>query len=1041
MNKELFKNPGKEYRGVPFWSWNTKLNSEMIDRQIADFSNMGMGGFCVHSRTGLDTEYLGPEFIKAVRHSVEEAKEKDLVCYLYDEDRWPSGYGGGMVTKDKNLRSKYLVLTPFRQGTKEYPVQEFNSRAATAPHGHGTFLAAYDVRLNADGTLAGYERCPDGAAEPGETRRWYVYLEAAQNNPWYNDQSYVDTLNPEAIRRFIECTHEVYYRELGDEFGKTIPAIFTDEPQYVHRQSLGNPWAMQDVILPFTDSFPDTFREQYGVDFFGKVPELLWELPDHEISLFRYQYQEHISERFAQAFGDQIGRWCKEHGINLCGHVMMEPKLYYQTQAVGEAMRILRGFQLPGVDILCDFREYTTVKQAESVSHQFGRQGVLSELTGVTNWDFDFRRHKLHGDWQAALGVTVRVHHLTWMSMAGESKRDYPASIGYQSPWYEKYPLIEDHFARVNTVLRCGRPVVKVGMIHPIESCWLYCGNNQQTGQIREALDEQFAQMTEWLLFGMIDFDYISESLLPGLLHDGRIGEMEYDVILVAGCRTLRQTTLNYLKQIKELGKQVIFAGDVPEYVDAVKSKEILAFARGCRCVEFSQNAVLDAMDDTRTIEMRYEGQKHLKKPNEKKNWDGIRTDKYIYQQRQDGEEIYYFIAHGRPMDNEDLVLRDDVRIRLKGTYDLEKLDTMTGESFPVESWHKEGHTCFLHTFYEQDSLLIRAVPARCIRTKQPDAVQEKALMTRDLFREPVTVTALEPNVLVLDIAEYAYDDGPWEEAEEILRLDNECRRRAGYPPRRAALVQPYTVKEQPEPEHQIRLRYRIRSEITVSGVEAAFENLDSLEMIWDGVKMPVKKDGCYIDPCIGTMALPVITPGIHQLEVTMPFGQKTNLEAGYLLGDFGVRIEGASAVLAKRPDGGSWSSADRLGMPFYGGNVIYHTEAELEAGKYALEVSKYRGALLEVIIDGKKAGEIFLSPYEIRFSVSGRGRHSIDIICYGNRINTFGTLHDCDEKEVYFEPNSWRTREEGWAYEYQIRRMGILKAPVVKLLESTPVT
>ena len=86
---------------------------------------------------------------------------------------------------------------------------------------------------------------------------------------------------------------------------------------------------------------------------------------------------------------------------------------------------------------------------------------IRDRLYGVTNWDFDFRGHKLQGDWQAALGVTVRVQHLTWTSMAGEAKRDYPAAIGYQSPWYQEYPLLEDHFARVNTAMTRGKMCIR----------------------------------------------------------------------------------------------------------------------------------------------------------------------------------------------------------------------------------------------------------------------------------------------------------------------------------------------------------------------------------------------------------------------------------------------------------------------------------------------------------------------------------------------------------------------------------------------------
>lgn len=149
--------------------------------------------------------------------------------------------------------------------------------------------------------------------------------------------------------------------------------------------------------------------------------------------------------------------------------MMEEPTLASQTAALGEAMRSYRSFDLPGIDMLCDSRELTTAKQAESAVHQFGYEGMLSELYGVTNWDFDFRGHKLAGDWQAALGVTIRVHHLAWTSMAGEAKRDYPASISYQSPWYKEYHLIEDYFGRLNTALTRGSAEVKVGVVHPVD--------------------------------------------------------------------------------------------------------------------------------------------------------------------------------------------------------------------------------------------------------------------------------------------------------------------------------------------------------------------------------------------------------------------------------------------------------------------------------------------------------------------------------------------------------------------------------------------
>ena len=46
--------------------------------------------------------------------------------------------------------------------------------------------------------------------------------------------------------------------------------------------------------------------------------------------------------------------------------------------------------------------------------------------------------------------------------------------------------------------------------------------------------------------------------------------------------------------------------------------------------------------------------------------------------------------------------------------------------------------------------------------------------------------------------------------------------------------------------------------------------------------------------------------------------------------------------------------------------------------------------------------------------------------------MNTFGAFHDCDEKEIYFDPNAWRTEGEDWSYEYQLKETGLLKSPVL---------
>ena len=84
--EELFQNPPAQYRGAPFWSWNCRLDSKVLPEQIDAFKAMGFGGFHIHSRIGLDTEYLGEEFMECVKRSNEYGKQLGMLTWLYDED-------------------------------------------------------------------------------------------------------------------------------------------------------------------------------------------------------------------------------------------------------------------------------------------------------------------------------------------------------------------------------------------------------------------------------------------------------------------------------------------------------------------------------------------------------------------------------------------------------------------------------------------------------------------------------------------------------------------------------------------------------------------------------------------------------------------------------------------------------------------------------------------------------------------------------------------------------------------------------------------
>jgi hypothetical protein len=1024
LSKELFKNPTSEYRGTPFWAWNCKLDRSQLLRQIDQIKEMGMGGVHIHCRTGMATEYLGKEFMELVKSCNSKLIEEKMLCWLYDEDRWPSGAAGGIVTKDEKYRARFLMFTPkYYEENSETITDEFSSSGKVQRSDNRKLLGKYEVVLK-DGCLNYYKRLETGEQVSKGGKLWWAYIEVSGDNPWFNNEAYVNTLDKNAINRFIEVTHESYFRECGKEFGKSIPAIFTDEPQFTHKESFGYAAEEKSIALPFTDDFDETYKNTYGISLLDYLPELFWELPGGRISLTRYRYHDHLSERFTAAFSDTIGRWCKEHGLMLTGHMMEEPTLVSQTKALGEAMRSYRSFQLPGIDMLCDWREYSTAKQAQSASAQYGREGVLSEIYGVTNWDFDFRGHKLAGDWQAALGVTVRVHHLTWVSMGGEAKRDYPACIGYQSPWYKEYPLIEDHFSRLNTALTRGKAHVRVGVIHPIESYWLHFGPQEQTAIIREELETNFRNITNWLLFGLIDFHYISEALLPsqGIIEESktlRVGEMDYEVILVPGNETLRLSTVERLEAFSKAGGKVIFIGEPAKLVDAVTSEIVTKLAENCICIPFSKNRVLQTLEENREIKIITE--------------TGKQTDNLFYQMRNDGGKRWLFICHVNKMDNHDISEIERIRIHIKGNWIPTIYDTMTGEIKSCSAEKVGNDTCIFHEFFEHDSLLIcleTGISINCTNGTEDHPYEEIAM------EDPVSISLSEPNVLLLDMAEYSFDKGPWRPKEEILRIDNNFRKKLNLPLRMEALAQPWVNLQEEANEHTLSLRFIIYSEIEISKPFLALENAENTTLMINGTRIASIINGWYVDECIKKIQLPALPIGQSEIILEIPFNSKTNVEWCYLLGDFGVKVMGSHTRITKPVKEltfGDWSTQ---GLPFYAGNVTYHCRVNCERGEIAVEASQFRNPVLVMSLDGERKGLVALAPYSMDLGSIEAGEHKIDITAYGNRINAFGSVHNCNHTTTWFGPNAWRSTGSSWSYEYQLKQMGILIKPIVKLFK-----
>jgi hypothetical protein len=281
-------------------------------------------------------------------------------------------------------------------------------------------------------------------------------------------------------------------------------------------------------------------------------------------------------------------------------------------------------------------------------------------------------------------------------------------------------------------------------------------------------------------------------------------------------------------------------------------------------------------------------------------------------------------------------------------------------------------------------------------------------------------------------MAEYALDGQDWRPREEILRIDNVLRSELGWPSRGEAFAQPWVEHDASTP-HTLHLRYTFAVELELPGIELALENAAQTTVTLNGQSAgPVL--GWFTDKCIGKVKLPLVRKGTNVLELSIPYGRKVDVEACFLVGDFGVRVEGSYGILTQPIKALAFGDITRQGLPFYGGNITYHLDLETRAGKaLIIEASSYRFMALKVASDGMDQGLIAYAPYRLRVEGLSPGKHRIDLMGLGCRINSFGQLHNnIRDPGHWWGPNSWRSTGPVWTYEYKFWPQGVLKSPEI---------
>ncbi len=1004
--REPFEHPpAMEFRPAPFWFWNDDLQPDELRRQIAEMHAHGIGGFFMHARMGRLTPYMSDRWMECVRAAVDEAERRGMKAWIYDEDNWPSGYGGGIVNAlGPDMLQQYLFCDEIPLDRNEgvplfFPeetVAVFGGAKRDGRWSDLRRLTEKDFRaIVRNETDPGIERLLVFRCEVHDRERFFC--------PEVSTRGYVDILDEKVTRAFINHIHEAYAREVGDRFGTTIPGFFTDEPSY-HELD----WRHNVQRLPWTSALPDLFRKENGGDLIEQLPSLVAEVGDW--FRVRLDYYRCLARLFAENFTRPLAEWCERHGLELTGHYIVEESLPGAAQCTGDPMLHYFYEHVPGIDHLgkdIDLGDFWSsarvlVKQPASVTHQFGKSRIMIETFAGGGWDFGLREQKWMGDWLYALGVNLLCQHAFHYSLRGYRKRDYPPSLSLQQPWWAAAEPLGLHFGRLGAMLTRGKREPELLVLHPLESRF---GVHRVDGHpwTGDTLTGSFERITEELLSRQIDFDYGNEELMArhGNAGDGRIriGEASYRVILAPHAHTWRGTTLDLLERFLESGGRILSVRPAATRVDGRESDRVgrileKAIDLGEWDAEDFPERLAAAIDDALDPPFRIETD------------DPEEARSIVHQYRRDGDERILFLTSA---------LRKPfrARIRVREAVFVERWETADGSISSVPAERVGDELAFELPFDDGLSHLL-VLRSEASEASPDPRVLGRVVEKRVLVSEGQTVPAerLQPNVLILDAASLTLRKHPPGPRTFLLDLQEQMQRLpANFP---------------------CRLDFEWESDLEVDNAELLLEPLPGgSRILFNGEPADPSADSpSWIDVHLRRIPLPgPIRRGANRLTLEVRARPGIEIEPPYVAGDFGVELRGGEPPrIVPPPAMLALTGWETQGLPFYAGGIRFELETEpVGGGFWALEAEDLRGGWT-VRVNGREAGTAGWRPFCVPLKdVSRTERNRIEVTVYNSLRNFYGPHHLGHEDRIdCLGPHSFFEKDHRVA-EYRLKPAGIL--------------
>lgn len=553
-----FLDPPAQFRPMMFWIWNGEVTRERIDADIREMKDKGCGGFFIHPMgenfrlrefiRGQSPPYLSAEYFELVRYAVQRAAEAGLYAWLYDEGGWPSGTAQGRVVEGHpELRGK--VLTPHRGDA--LPQGEVVATVLLGQGQAATIIAQDNAQGN--GPVVHFVVQPGGYP--------------------------VDLMDPAAVRRFIQVTHERYRQYVGEYFGTTVPGIFTDEPRVGGLVGTGE--------IPWTPNLLQAFEAHHGYDLRPYLPLLFSEgtlgfdpatyYQPNTMQAVRCAFYDTWTRLFREAYWDQLNSWCAKHNLLHVGHVGGEDNLPdHINGGFGEFFRTAGTLHAPGIDAIWRQLWPTGPKRhfpllAASAAHQKNEEPTredwpqtglaVTESFGVYGLGLTFAQMKWVTDYQFVRGINVMCPMAYYMHTEDGLLYRTMDYMGPKNPLWPYYHLYAEYVGRLSLLCRAGIGGGGVGIYYPIEAMWAHEARQYAAS---------FETICGLLEDQQVQFDILGgDALLSAEIEEGLLATpgSTYELLIVPEMPLLRRPIAQKLADFRVAGGRIVFLGDYPQWI------------------------------------------------------------------------------------------------------------------------------------------------------------------------------------------------------------------------------------------------------------------------------------------------------------------------------------------------------------------------------------------------------------------------------------------------------------------------------------------